>query len=55
MFLADDEEVSSPSYKAFWSALLGGNARAGEFKRKGKGGKEVEEGLFVLFLVVERF
>jgi hypothetical protein len=51
MFLADDEEMSSPVYKAFWNALRGGNAKAGEFKRRGKGGKEVEFVLFCFWLL----
>jgi methyl-accepting chemotaxis protein len=41
MFLVDDEEMSSPVYKAFWNALRDGKARTGEVKRRGKGGKEV--------------
>ncbi|MCT8267591.1 methyl-accepting chemotaxis protein [Afifella sp. JA880] len=33
--------LASPSYQAFWEALRRGEFQAGEFKRIGKGGKEV--------------
>ncbi len=35
------EYKSSPEYKMFWEALNRGEAQTGEFKRIGKGGKEV--------------
>jgi methyl-accepting chemotaxis protein len=37
-----DETIrSSPGYMAFWAALARGEYQAGEFKRVGKGGKEI--------------
>jgi methyl-accepting chemotaxis protein len=40
MFVAPDER-DSPAYREFWAALNRGEFQAGEFKRIGKGGKEV--------------
>jgi methyl-accepting chemotaxis protein len=40
MFI-DQAERESPAYREFWAALGRGEFRAGEFKRIGKGGKEV--------------
>ncbi len=40
MFIAPDER-SSAAYREFWAALNRGEYQAGEFKRIGKGGKEV--------------
>lgn len=37
----DPAEVSSPTYKSFWSALARGEFQAAEYLRFGKGGKEV--------------
>ena len=34
-------EASTPEYKAFWEKLAAGEFAAGEFKRIGKGGKEI--------------
>lgn len=34
-------DLSSPSYREFWAALNRGEFQAGEYKRIGKGGKEV--------------
>lgn len=34
-------DLSDPSYREFWAALNRGEFRAGEYKRIGKGGKEV--------------
>lgn len=39
--LVSQEEKTSPAYKAFWDALRRGEFQAGEFRRIGKGGKEV--------------
>ncbi|MGZ3298237.1 MAG: methyl-accepting chemotaxis protein, partial [Asticcacaulis sp.] len=33
--------VQSPEYKHFWADLAAGNIRAGEFRRTGKGGRDV--------------
>ncbi len=38
---ADPEYRASPEYTQFWAALSRGEYQAGEFKRLGKGGKEV--------------
>ena len=40
MFVSPEEEKSE-SYRAFWSALRTGQYQAGEFKRIGKGGRDV--------------
>ena len=40
MFVEPDYK-NSPEYKQFWEALNRGQAQVGEFKRLGKGGKEV--------------
>lgn len=40
MFL-DKEESSSVEYQGFWKSLAAGEFKSGEFKRVGKGGKEV--------------
>ncbi len=40
MFVAA-EQVNSAAYKAFWPSLASGKFDAGEYKRFGKGGKEV--------------
>jgi len=40
MFI-DQAERESPAYRGFWAALGRGEFQAGEFKRVGKGGKEV--------------
>jgi methyl-accepting chemotaxis protein len=40
MFI-DQAERESPAYREFWAALGRGEFQAGEFKRVGKGGKEV--------------
>ncbi len=37
----DPEDAKSPSYQAFWDKLRSGQYDAGEYKRIGKGGKEV--------------
>lgn len=37
----ETDYVSSPEYKAFWEKLARGEFDAGEYKRVGKGGKEV--------------
>ncbi|GJD48265.1 hypothetical protein OPKNFCMD_0982 [Methylobacterium crusticola] len=37
----DEDHAASPEYRAFWEALAGGAYRSGEFKRLGKGGREV--------------
>jgi methyl-accepting chemotaxis protein len=37
----DPKEVHSPEYAAFWAALNRGENQIGEFKRLGKGGKEI--------------
>jgi len=37
----DDEYSRTPEYRQFWKALRAGEFQAGEFKRLGKGGKEV--------------
>ena len=37
----DPEYVKTDAYKAFWAALRRGEYQSGEFKRMGKGGKEV--------------
>ena len=37
----EDAERSGDSYRAFWAALNRGEYQAGEFKRVGRGGKEV--------------
>jgi methyl-accepting chemotaxis protein len=37
----DQAERDSPAYREFWTALNRGEFQAGEFKRVGKGGKEV--------------
>ncbi len=37
----DQAERESPAYREFWAALNRGEFQAGEFKRIGKGGKEV--------------
>ena len=37
----DDAYTSSPEYRQFWKALRAGELQSGEFKRTGKGGKEV--------------
>ncbi len=37
----DPEYVRSPQYKKFWQTLASGEFVAGEFKRFGKGGKEI--------------
>ena len=37
----EQDYVSSPAYRQFWDALARGEAQAGEFKRIGKGGKEL--------------
>src|SRR5258708_20785282 len=39
--LIGQAERESPAYRAFWAALNRGEYQAGEFKRIGKGGKEV--------------
>ena len=40
MFVAPDERTSEP-YRAFWASLNRGEFQSGEYKRFGKGGKEV--------------
>ena len=40
MFVENDER-QSPAYREFWAALNRGEYQAGEFKRVGRGGKEV--------------
>lgn len=40
MFL-DDQDQKSPEYRVFWSKLAAGEYQAGEFKRIGKGGREI--------------
>ncbi|MGU3360895.1 PAS domain-containing protein [Methylobacterium sp. M6A4_1b] len=35
------EDRNAPAYAAFWTALAGGAYQAGEFRRLGKGGREV--------------
>jgi methyl-accepting chemotaxis protein len=40
-FFVDDEETSHPSYKAFWAALSSGKFQQAQFKRLGKGGREI--------------
>ena len=40
MFVAPDERTSEP-YRAFWANLSRGEFQSGEYKRFGKGGKEV--------------
>ena len=37
----DDEYSRTPEYRQFWKALRAGDLQSGEFKRVGKGGKEV--------------
>jgi methyl-accepting chemotaxis protein len=37
----DPAEVASPAYARFWEDLRGGRLQAGEFRRIGKGGREV--------------
>src|SRR5690349_4581629 len=37
----DPQERESTAYEAFWSALRQGEYRSGEFRRYGKGGREV--------------
>ncbi|UDF03925.1 PAS domain S-box protein [Asticcacaulis sp. AND118] len=37
----DPEEAQSPQYAAFWAALKAGRYQEGEFRRLGKGGREV--------------
>ncbi len=37
----EDEEARSAAYRNFWQALARGEFESGEFKRVGKGGKEV--------------
>ena len=37
----DAEEANAQSYREFWTALREGQYRAGEFRRVGKGGKEI--------------
>jgi methyl-accepting chemotaxis protein len=37
----DDEYSRTPEYRQFWKALRAGEFQSGEFKRVGKGGKEV--------------
>lgn len=37
----EPDYVASPAYKAFWEALQKGEAQISEFKRFGKGGKEI--------------
>ena len=37
----DDEYSRTPEYRQFWKALRAGEFQSGEFKRIGKGGKEV--------------
>ncbi|MGN6543444.1 MAG: methyl-accepting chemotaxis protein [Aureliella sp.] len=39
--LCDKSTTSSPEYRLFWEDLAAGSYREGEFKRIGKGGKEV--------------
>ncbi|MGY2050902.1 methyl-accepting chemotaxis protein [Methylobacterium sp. JK268] len=40
MFLSPDEH-GTPAYQAFWQALAAGEFQSGEFRRIGKGGREV--------------
>jgi methyl-accepting chemotaxis protein len=40
MFVADEERASA-AYKSFWEALNRGEFQSGEFRRLGKGGKEI--------------
>ena len=40
MFVSPDE-AASDDYRAFWNKLRGGQYQAGEFKRIGKGGRDV--------------
>jgi methyl-accepting chemotaxis protein len=37
----DDKERASPAYRAFWEALKRGEFQAGQYRRIGKGGKEI--------------
>ena len=37
----DPAEASAPAYAAFWASLRGGEYRAGQFRRFGKGGRPV--------------
>ena len=37
----DPDEAASPTYKEFWENLAAGKLDAGEYKRFGKGGKEI--------------
>jgi methyl-accepting chemotaxis protein len=37
----DPTEASSPAYRAFWEKLRGGQYDAGQYRRLGKGGREV--------------
>ena len=37
----DPEQQSSPEYAAFWEALRNGEFRTGEYKRVGKGGRDI--------------
>ena len=37
----DPEEAGGPAYAAFWRTLAGGTYQSGEFRRLGKGGREI--------------
>ena len=41
MFVDDDYRRSPPEYREFWAALNRGEFQSGEFRRLGKGGREV--------------
>ncbi len=44
MFM-DPEEAASPDYKQFWQSLANGEFQSNEYKRLGKGGREMDDGV----------